>query len=283
MEGNELILKAPEGLIFRVQETGRREIVIELIYDYQKPIIPKGFEYVKGEWNNGFTIKSRLDESEFVWIPVGFLEEDGSLDEGQHFGEKFGRRAFWGGGIDRDYKDVIPDNLIDSINKYGGVWISAYVASEEENGFVFKKGVMPFRKSTREKAIEAARSYADKYDGIKSCIPGEAGYDTLFKWIIQTGAKTKEEVCVDSRAWGNYTGELMPTGSSEKYCVNNIYDLAGNAGEVTGCLCQGYLTVYRSGIGGYGKGYFPASAHSYNVDSAYEPEFATFRVFLYLE
>lgn len=281
MEGNELILKAPEGLTFRVQETDRRTVVIELIYDYQKPVIPKGFEYVKGEWDKGFAIKSKIDGSEFVWIPVGSLEADGSLDGGAHFDEKFGRRPITGPFFS-GYEDDIPDDLLDSINKYGGVWISAHDASKKGKNFVFKKGVMPFCKATRELAKTAAVNYAKKYEGVKSCIPGEAGYDTLFKWLIQTGVKPKEEFTVDSKSWGNYTDEVLPTGSSEKYCVNNIYDLAGNCVEVTGGLCQGYLSVKRSGTGGWGRGYFPAACHSYHDDN-FETETTSFRVLLYME
>lgn len=284
MEGNELILKAPEGLSFRVREVDRRTIEIEVLHDYQKPVIPSGFKYVRGEWNNGFTIKSEIDESEFVWLPVGSLEADGSLDNGETFCEKFGRRPITG-VFHNEYEDIVPDDLLDSVNKYGGVWFSAYTASQEKEGcFAFKKGAIPFHINvTREIAQKAAIEYAEKYKGVRSCLPSEAGYDTLFKWLIKTSGMPEEKFTTNSKEWGNYTGEVLVTGSSEKYCVNNIYDLAGNCLEITGATCHDYITIKRSGIGGWGRICGPATDHGYADDTSGGGVRTTFRILLYME
>ena len=47
---------------------------------YKNPPIPSGFEHVCGKWNSGFVIECKFDRSQFVWIPVGFLRTNGTLD-----------------------------------------------------------------------------------------------------------------------------------------------------------------------------------------------------------
>ena len=96
--GKEIVLKAAEGITFRVQEEEER-IVIEAInepsssyclYNYKNPKIPEGYIPLLGTWNTGLVIQNQTDKSEFVWVPVGFLDNDATLD-GEHFDEKFGR------------------------------------------------------------------------------------------------------------------------------------------------------------------------------------------------
>ena len=78
------------------KESGER--IIELIPtvateysgNYTDPPIPEGWKHVVGEWNNGFVILDSKGNN-FVWVPVGFLDANGTLD-GTNFSEKFGRR-----------------------------------------------------------------------------------------------------------------------------------------------------------------------------------------------
>ena len=78
-------------------------------------------------------------------------------------------------------------------------------------------------------------------------------WDRTMQWLIESGAKTKEEVISDSSSWGNYynatfqytnssgvtatknenSSTRIPTGSTEYTKANNIYDLAGNVYDWT--------------------------------------------------
>ena len=77
-----------------------------------------------------------------------------------------------------------------------------------------------------------------------------SAWDRTLGWFINTGSKTEYEIAIDSTSWGNFknseytisTGEYedsplvklkgeaesLKTGVSDLFCVNNIYDLAGN-------------------------------------------------------
>ena len=198
MKGNKIVLKVPKGITFRCMEENGT-IVIEDIhesekivseYNYKNPIIPKGFTYLKGEWKKGFTIRNLVDGSDFVWVPVGYLEKDGTID-GENFNQSFGRRNFRGEEFSsKEFHETADLEMIESFKKYGGYYISAYLASVENGKLVFKKGNMPWGNISQQKAKKAAKNYAGRNSNIVTCLPSGAAYDTIFKWIIQSGEKT---------------------------------------------------------------------------------------------
>ena len=60
---------------------------------YANPPVPEGFLHYYGEWFNGFTIGQKITGNLFTWVPVGVLNNNGTLD-GKNFNESFGRRNF---------------------------------------------------------------------------------------------------------------------------------------------------------------------------------------------
>ena len=90
------VLEAEKGITFEVSEGTSGELIATAnVYstNYVNPPIPEGYKHVCGEWNNGFVIERCSDGSQFVWIPVGSIDSNGTLD-GEHFSEKFGRRNY---------------------------------------------------------------------------------------------------------------------------------------------------------------------------------------------
>lgn len=298
MEGNKIVLKASKGVSFRMKEEEDGVIVIEAsyenceskneasVYDYQNPYIPQGFEYLKGEWNNGFTIRNKAGGSEFTWIPVGFIEPDGTLD-GVHFNERFGRRNFRGKEFsEKEYHEEVDQEILESIKKYGGLYVSSHLASKENGKLVFKKGNMPLVNINQPDAKAAAEHYSDGNDEIVSCLPSGAVYDTVFKWIIQNGEKTFDEVVNNSTSWGNYYNtpnspqNVTPTGSNKKWCVSNIYDLAGNCAEWTTELNDSSFVVLRGGFYLDDGDNWPAAERGYN-NPGNKYDCTSFRAVLY--
>ena len=123
--------------------------------------------------------------------------------------------------------------------------------------------------------------------------------DRVLMWLIESGNKTKEQVCKDSVEWGNYSnnaveyvtssgsvatasgGTRIPAGSSEQTKANNIYDLAGN---VRDWGMEAYSTNGRRYCGGgynYGSTYYPASVRNYN-SPAYSNSYYGCRATLYI-
>ena len=245
------VLEAEKGITFEVAEGTRGELVIRALNiatandhyaNYANPPIPEGYKHVCGEWNNGIVIERCSDGSQFVWIPVGSLDSNGTLD-GEHFSEKFGRRKYRNIEFsDYEFNEPLNDELleqIESVKKYGGFYISRYNISMSSAGKPQSvKGVMPCVNINFDDAKKVASTIEDN-EAVKSHLTFGAEYDSVLEWFIKTGVKTLAEIAKDSTEWGNHWNtenslrKVVETGSREKWSANNIYDFTGNADEWT--------------------------------------------------
>lgn len=223
---------------------------------FKTPPIPKGYRYVCGKWNDGFVIERKIDRSQFVWVPVGSLKSNGTLD-GIHYSEKFGRRK-WRMNNEYDSDKLYFDPLtkefieqVESVDKYQGFYVSRFNISRNKK--------TNKQQSVRNEyplggwnffEIEDRASYFEKQDTVKSHLPYGSEYDSILEWIIESGARSEATVLGRSIEWGNYSENLLEithhfknakgykaklekTGSNTKWCANNIYDLSGNVSEWT--------------------------------------------------
>ena len=243
------VLEAEKDITFEVSEGTSGELIIRALniatanvysMNYANPPIPEGYKHVCGEWNNGFVIERCSDGSQFVWIPVGSLYSNGTID-GKHFSEKFGRRNYMHNKFshDRFNEDLNSELLkqLESVKKYGGFYISRYNISKSLAGKPQSvKGVMPWVHIDFDDAKKIASTIEDN-EAVKSHLTFGAEYDSVLEWFIKTEVKTLAEIAKDSTEWGNYSDtensprKVVETGSREEWCANNIYDFAGNVDE----------------------------------------------------
>ena len=262
------VLEAEKGITFEVSEETSGELIIRALNiatanvcstNYVNPPIPEGYKHVCGEWNNGFVIERCSDGSQFVWIPVGSLDSNGTLD-GKHFSEKFGRRNYRNNkflyeGFYEPLKGELLEQL-ESVKKYGGFYISRYNISKSSAGKPQSvKGVEPWANISFNDAKKIASTIEDN-EAVKSHLTFGAEYDSVLEWFIKTGVKTLAEIAGDSTEWGNFWDiensplKRFETGSREKWCANNIYDFAGNVNEWTQEIYHGNLSYDRVIRGG---------------------------------
>lgn len=262
---DKFVLEAEKGITFEVSEGTSGELIIRAmnittanVYseNYANPPIPAGYKHVCGEWNNGFVIERSSDGSQFVWIPVGSLDSDGTLD-GEHFSEKFGRRNYRNDEFsDSEFNEALEDELLEqleSVKKYGGFYISRYDISKSEEGKPQSvKGVMPWVNINFDDAKKVASTIEDN-EAVKSHLTFGAEYDSVLAWFIKLEAKTFDGIATDSTEWGNHRNTknspkaVVETGSREEWSTNNIYDFAGNVDEWTQEENKSSYRVIRGG------------------------------------
>lgn len=219
------------------------------------------------------SLKRTYDQ--LVWVPVGSLDSDGTLD-GEHFSEKFGRRNYQDDKFsDSNFNEALNGELLEqleSVKKYGGFYISRYNISKSSVGKLQSvKGVMPWINIDFDHAKEVAFTIEDN-EAVKSHLTFGAEYDSVLAWFIKSNARTRSEIAEDSTNWGNHWNtknslrKVVETGSSEEWCTNNIYDFAGNVGEWTQEKNKSSFRVIRGGNFGnsgnscpacYRFGFFP--------------------------
>ena len=133
-------------------------------------------------------------------------------------------------------------NAYESIKTYGGFYIGRYeLTGSIDNPTVRKDGeVIGFQSWYN---LYKACSKVAESEYVQSTMISGNQWDELMDWLMDTGAKSEDEIYKDSRTWGNYkdsegeaaegSGTKRTAGYSEAWKANNLYDIAGNVSEWT--------------------------------------------------
>lgn len=288
-----ITLEAEEGMMYEMTETSDglliRAISIlgkaEYVGDYTKPPIPDGYSHVEGKWNTGFVIQDKLG-NQYVWIPVGALPSNGTLD-GKHFTEKFGRRNYQNDEFSQsDFHEDMDEKQLKSVQKYGGFYISRYTISKSKNGKPASvKGAMPWINIDFPDAVKESMKFGQGI--VQSHLWYGAECDSILEWLKETG-KSHKEIAEDSTSWGNYWNcknspeKVVETGSRKEWYANNIADLAGNVWEWTQEANDSSYRVLRCGSCNNDGSNYPVAYRSYILTDDFFDLFG-FRVALYIE
>lgn len=292
--GRSFEVQAKKDIILEAMEEPGGKLVIRALnishMSCANPPIPEGWKHISGEWNNGYVIKRDKDGSEMVWVPVQILDADGTLD-GKAFCEKFGRRYYRENEIAKNgFHEKFEGRLVlqaESIEKYGGFYISRYEISKSGDQIHSVKDVMPLNNISFYEAMKLAKDF-ENTEKVKSHIPYGAEYDSVLAWFIKSKARTVKEIAENSAEWGNFPdaenalNQIARTGSNENWCTNGIYDLAGNLDEWTQEECRTDSYVTRSGHYSLNGHYYPACYRNYRKPGM-KSNASGFRVVLFLK
>ena len=142
----------------------------------------------------------------------------------------------------------------ESIKKYGGFYIGRYEISGSVESPTVEQGgtVLDSSVAGNWYNLKKACNNVVNNEYVKSEMIYGNQWDRVLNWLVETGAKTEEQVYSDSSSWGNYisssgaaatdSGSPQTSGKNEAWQANNIYDLAGNYYDWTQ---ESILTSYR--------------------------------------
>ena len=170
------------------------------------------------------------------------------------------------------------NNTIKSIETYGGFYIGRYETGDlSKDKLVVTKENNDIGGQTWYEVYKKCGTLKNENTNIETGLIWGSQWDRTIMWLVESNNKTKEEICINSTSWGNYSaaefeyknsnGEIVikeakksvkiPTGSTEYTKANNIYDLAGNVREWT-MECNGInAKTFRGGY--YYNGIDPVS------------------------
>jgi hypothetical protein len=239
---------------------------------YKTPYVPTGFTYKEGKWDTGLVIKDSVG-NEFVWIPV-----DGTAVKYEEWGTT-------GVSYTLTTEDTLPTGVAaeaTQITNYGGFYIARYEAGNASNVLVSKKAVSPWTNILySDSKIKAESMYTTAT--VKSGLLTGTQWDTTMKWLENSGKNV-----TNGTSWGNNLnstspanvpgwGMLQPTGYSEFWKANNIYDMSGNAWEWSNEI---YTTNRIIRSSDYHNGASPIGRNAELVTTAISC--VSFRVVLYI-
>jgi formylglycine-generating enzyme required for sulfatase activity len=182
------------------------------------PYIPDGFTQVEGTTvETGFVIEDEYG-NQYVWVPVS----SGKLTRNTMLDTKFEESA------------TTASALVNSVAKYYGFYIGRYEASQYEldgqQVAASMAGKIPWTNINYQDAASYANSSYEKfgYEDCYTAIVNSYAWDTTLGWIDESVTNYSTTI-----SYGNYSGTIYPTGTTESDIKNEICDIAGNVREWT--------------------------------------------------
>ena len=160
------------------------------------------------------------------------------------------------------------NKMIESVEKYGGFYIGRYETGDlKKEKAVIRKYNTDISTQTWYTMYEKSNELNNENIDVGTGMIWGNQWDRTLMWLIESGNRTKEQICEDSSTWGNYRNSefeytnsdgviskkdigdpiRLSTGSSEYTKVNNIYDLAGNVWEWTMEAANNAMRVPKGG------------------------------------
>lgn len=212
-EGNKAVV--PPGWVVSMIDSENAISTGLVIYRIPKEHI--SWRYLSSELYVNEFVRNNYDQ--LVWIPMKFVEADGTLN-GHEFTEKFGRRYSNECNFSEyEYHEEIDDVLrkqISSVKKYGGYYISRYDISHSDMVPRSISQQDPWRLINFYQAKLVAGSFEIAH-GVKSHLMYGSEFDTMRAWVNQTAIRTQQEYPKAKKNDVDVTGKSVS--------MNNIYDL----------------------------------------------------------
>ena len=214
---------------------------------------------------------AKITRNQWVWVPIADVTDMYHVSNGQLYGNiyYFSSNTYSKGtGTNREpglvpnydndqtylkiYLEGISRNellqemrdefyeMLESIATYGGYYIGRYETGNINQKIpVVRKGNSAISNINWYLMYKRCKNLKGSNQSVQTGMIWGIQWDEVLKWLIDTGEKTYAQV-YNSNDWGNHRegttggcGSKRPTGYSESWKGNNIFDLAGNVAEWT--------------------------------------------------
>ena len=299
---DKIVVPVPKGYTASSVSTENKVVEGFVIYEGQEAVTDTNVD------------TARTTRNQFVWVPVvNPRDMYGKDKDGKKWGKSY---EFSSNGIipinwieenniisitsvtgnrepdviDDDFSNSITisqvetefNNMITSVEKYGGFYIGRYETGNlSQEKVVVIKNNTDIGNQTWYTMYKKAKGIAVNGNVTSTMIWGSQ-WDATMRWMYNSGNEEKKKYTYDSAGKGHYSSRTpIETGSVDTYAVNNIYDMAGNMNDRTIEANNTYNRVLRGGYYNDIGDVTPASSH-YRSNPMLSGANSGFRVALYM-
>ena len=225
IEGNQFVWIPVEKAIVESFDEAKK-----LVDDGKNPIAFKdngnyyGIVYAFDIENHSYTILEDNFSKDFSFEP--YIVPNSSLDASYNYqylsSEELYQKNF--------------SKMVEQVEKNKGFYISRFEVGNLSNAIVKQEKVVSKAGEediTYQNWLDLYKVLKDMYsrDDITTEMIWGCQWDAALVWMINTS--TLGKYVYSSNEIGNYNNKLEKTGNNSNYCINNIYDMAGNVCEWT--------------------------------------------------
>ena len=220
--------------------------------------------------------------------PVNWTEQDGviSITNVKMYREPDVVTTDSSNGVTLTQLELEFNNMIASVTTYGGFYIGRYETGNlSQSEALVVKNNNNINYQTWYTMYTKSKGIAANSNVTTTMIWG-CQWDAVMRWMYNSGNEEKKVYTYDGTGKGNFsetqgsTNKAIPTGSNQKYAVNNIYDMAGN---VQDWIMEAYNTDKRATRGGHFNANNKSGASYRNYSApTYKYQFHGSRVALYM-
>jgi len=189
---------------------------------YNTPYIPKGFHYIEGTWDSGYTIEDS-NGNQYVWIPCTNSKTN-EITKLQKKDFSYNPYILSSKCYDNEFKDFINSAL-----KYGGFYVSKFEIGKENDLPVSKKNVPIWNNITPIDASQIVNSMYSNIDNLNCELLNGYAYDTMISWIFNTIGENN--IYPSFFEINNIKSNVEIYTGRNSY--NNIYDIFDDIQEIT--------------------------------------------------
>lgn len=184
---------------------------------YTKPRIYEKFHFVSGSWYDGYTIADAM-ENQYTWLPIMALPENITK------------------AVLKNLKLNKFNKLLKQLEEEGGLYVAKYNISENDRSVM---GGTPLHLMNYKDAERIAKRVTPYRSGARSTIMPSAVYISYLLICMASQYVNKDTVFRYSVLIGNYSKQLLQTGTVDNYKFFGVYDMIGNVAKVTldKCVC----------------------------------------------
>lgn len=267
--------------------------------DKKKFVVPAGFKIAEDSAKivaDGVVIEDR-NGNQFVWVPVEdikkFITIEGYSSNGSRESYLTNCTEPFTSGYSTEISEY--NAMRRSVENNHGFYIGRFETGEDSLGnIVVKQGYEVYRtlwgnsmSDISYGAVKLSREFAsvNGYQGVTSTLCYGVQWDATMQFMDSnyiTGDCAENSYVRNSTNKGQYetiNGEPYKTGYRAEYVEKNIYDMAGNAWELT---MEAYGSDRRVCRGGASRERYPVSSRGNNMEPNGISSNVGFRIALYL-